>query len=44
MENRKTIGISLSLGIIKKLDSIRGLIPRSRYIEKALMKTLGKKK
>jgi len=44
MENRKTIGISLSLLVLKKLDSIRGLIPRSRFIEEALMTTLDMKK
>jgi len=40
MENRKTIGISLSLLVLEKLDSVRGLIPRSRFIEEAIMNTL----
>jgi len=44
MENRKTIGISLSFLVVEKLDSIRGLIPRSRFIEESLMKTLDMKK
>ena len=40
MGKRTPIGISLDSDIILKLDSERGLIPRSRYIEQAIRRDL----
>jgi len=38
---RKTVTISLEPKLVKKIDEDRGLIPRSRYIEKLLKESLG---
>ena len=40
MQQRKTIGISLNQHVLTKIDSIRGHIPRSRFIEEMMLKVL----
>jgi len=37
---KRKIGISLDPEIVEKIDEERGLIPRSRYIEKLLRERL----
>ena len=37
---RLTVGISIDGEMLAKIDSKRGLIPRSRYIENLLLKAL----
>lgn len=36
MGKRRVVGISLNNHIIEELDIIRGMIPRSRFIEKCV--------
>ncbi len=33
---KKIVGISLDTILLSKLDKVRGLIPRSRYLEKII--------
>ena len=40
-KTRNAIGISLDIKLIHKIDMIRGLIPRSRFIEKTLLEKFG---
>ncbi|MEO9307485.1 MAG: hypothetical protein ABI342_04130 [Nitrososphaera sp.] len=42
--NRFSIGVSLDRKIVEKIDSSRGMIPRSRFIEKVLIEHLHTKK
>lgn len=39
-ENNIPIGISLHPNLVKKIDGIRGLIPRSRFIAKLVSEGL----
>jgi len=39
--NRISIGISFDMKLITKIDSRRGDIPRSRFIEKILIENMG---
>lgn len=43
-QNRRGIGISLDYVIIDKIDIARGLVSRSRFIEKIITETLGELK
>jgi len=40
---RLSIGISLESELVTKIDELRGMIPRSRFIEDVIMKRLEKK-
>jgi len=39
--SKTVIGISLDSSLLKRLDDSRGMVPRSRLIEKILIDTLG---
>lgn len=38
---RKTVAVSLDEGLLERLDSERGEIPRSRYVERLIKKGAG---
>ena len=42
-KRRYTIAISLDQQVISKLDSTRGMISRSRYVEDAIIKIIGER-
>ena len=44
VQNRHGIGISLDDNIIDEIDNARGLVPRSRFIEKIIIETLEESK
>lgn len=37
-KQKKNLSLTLSEGLVKRIDSLRGLIPRSTYIEDILSK------
>jgi hypothetical protein len=41
---RQTVALSLDAKIIKAVDSERGMVPRSRYIEDLLLRGIEEKK
>jgi len=41
MQKRRTIGVSLDKNVLSRIDSIRELAPRSRFIEKLVLDSLG---
>lgn len=44
MQRRFSVGISIDTEILNKLDSVRGMIPRSRFIEKIVKDNLEESK
>lgn len=41
MRKRYAVSLSFDEKTLNKLDSIRGLIPRSRFIEKVILDSMG---
>ena len=37
---RKSVGVSFDSDTISKIDSVRGLVPRSRFMEKIVLEAL----